>query len=176
MMQLTWSGTSKQIEALRLAQQRLTDLSPATKVGAEIMKKLIDDSFRLQRDPWGGAWKSFSPNTLKARRKGRGKGSAKLLIDTGVLRNSISAVGEPQAIVFGSIYEGRRNANGAEVAGYGRAQQFGTAHIPARPFLPVKDGRFEAPPGTPAGRALAKIRRVIVQYIIKGQSIPEAAE
>lgn len=47
--------------------------------------------FRDQKDPWGQPWAPLKPSTIRARRKGKGGGSAKILRDTGVLSNSLTA-------------------------------------------------------------------------------------
>jgi phage virion morphogenesis protein len=47
--------------------------------------------FRDQKDPWGQPWAPLKPSTIRARRKGKGGGSTKILRDTGVLSNSITA-------------------------------------------------------------------------------------
>jgi phage gpG-like protein len=182
MIRMSWSGTGKQVETLRRVGLRLADLSPATKAGAEVIKTLIDDSFRRERDPWGNAWKPFDPDTLKARRQGKNKKATKgkLLTDTGTMRASMSAVGEEHAIVFGSVFEGRRHpTTGALVTGYAAAHQYGTHKgLPARSFLPVRNGRVDAPSGTPAGKAIGKVKRIIGDYIRFGTTSPvrEAAE
>jgi phage gpG-like protein len=47
--------------------------------------------FRDQQDPWGIAWTPLRPSTIKARRKGKGGGSEKILRNTGVLAPSVQA-------------------------------------------------------------------------------------
>lgn len=76
----------------------------------------------------GEAWKPLLPATLAARRRGRGRGSAKILQDFGQLRQSFHPVS---------------NSRLSKVASnkiYAATHQFGRkkANIPPRPILPVR--------------------------------------
>lgn len=73
------------------ALQDLAFLRPALDGVAYDLGALAARTFKDQRDPWGQPWKPLRPSTLRARRKGKGGGTAKILRDTGVLSNSISA-------------------------------------------------------------------------------------
>lgn len=173
MIKIEWGGTEKMQAALRGASQRMADLSPAMKDGAEELDKLIKDCFRKSTDPWGNPWEPLKEGTLNARRTGKNKKKpkAKILVDTGVLQNSCGATYDQTSIIFGSVYENRRNPKtGQLAAGYAAAHQFGSEKlgIKARPFLPIKNGKIEAPAGTPAGKAFAKIYRTIGSYITHG--------
>lgn len=110
-------------------------------IGFDISQR-VDLTFGAQQDPWNRAWAPLSPVTLALRRKG-GKG-AQILRDTGRLGDSITHNVVGDEVRVGSNVQ------------YARAQQLGnpankmfgkgSAPIPARPFLPIRDGRAELPP------------------------------
>ena len=99
-----------------------------------------DLTFDAQADPWNRSWAPLSPVTLALRRGGGGQ----ILRDTG--RQSQSITHE----VLGSEVRVGSNVQ------YARAQQLGNssnkmygkgaAPIPARAFLPIRDGRADLPP------------------------------
>jgi phage gpG-like protein len=101
------------------------------RIAAESMLAETVLCFRMQRDPYGTPWKPLKPATIAARRKGTRKGArskgAQILVDTGILRNSLNS----------RILGPRRFAIGSPMK-YAAAHQEGTATIPARPFLPSK--------------------------------------
>ncbi len=47
--------------------------------------------FRDQTDPWGQPWLPLKPSTIRARRKGKGGGSDKILRNSGLLSNVANA-------------------------------------------------------------------------------------
>lgn len=82
---------------ISLARRRLRALSDLGFM-VEAMDGIANDvtakvqmGFRDQKDPWGQPWLPLKPSTIRARRKGKGGGSTKILRDTGVLSNSITA-------------------------------------------------------------------------------------
>jgi phage gpG-like protein len=110
-------------------------------IGFDVSQR-ADLTFDRQADPWNIAWAPLSPVTLALRRKG-GKG-AQILRDTGRLGASITHNVVGDEVRVGSNVQ------------YSRAQQLGnptnkmfgkgSAPIPARPFLPIRNGRAELPP------------------------------
>lgn len=109
-------------------------------IGRALVTK-TDLTFRAQADPWGDPWDALSEVTL-ARRRGS---SAQILRDTGILANSIHAqvadthvrVGTP--VDYAAVHQFGNPRNRF----FGRA----LAPIPARPFLPIRDGRADLPEG-----------------------------
>ena len=119
------------LDALRELQGRVRDLRPAM---AEIGSTLVDNiklGFRDGSDPWGRAWEP-----LKHR-------DGQPLLDTGELRNSITFRAGKDRVEVGSN----------DVSGKVLMHQFGGvskgrfrgATIPARPFLPIRDGSVDMP-------------------------------
>jgi phage virion morphogenesis protein len=98
MMQIQYNDA--QIRALlQRLQQTPGSLQPAMRdIGQNLTQNI---GFREQRDPWGAAWKALSRATLNARRKGKGGGSAKILQDTGRLRNAINSQPTANAVAVG---------------------------------------------------------------------------
>lgn len=83
---------------LRKRIERARNLEPAIKVAAQVVDKLIQDSFRNSASPSGEAWEQLKPSTVA----GRTKGSDKALVDTATLKNSTHATDWGKSIVFGS--------------------------------------------------------------------------
>jgi phage virion morphogenesis protein len=140
------SGFSIRVEesqvkaALSTLQGNLSDLTPAMKGIGQVLVTETDLAFRAQADPWGNAWAKLSEVTLQRRRKGKGKGSNKILRDTGRLANSINYRADAASVSVGTNVV------------YAAMHQFGGTKsqwphlwgdIPARPFLPVRNGRVD---------------------------------
>ena len=147
-MRVTVNVRPKQTELDGMIK-RLENLQPALEPAADALVKLVDDSFLNAQTPWGDAWKPLAESTI------RRKGSSRPLVDSGVLKNSITAKAEKLRILLGT---------NVPYAGF---HQFGTPNIPKREFLPVKDGEF--PTEGPAGRTLALIKKYILSYIRTGK-------
>jgi phage gpG-like protein len=88
----------------------------------------VQQGFRESVDPSGNPWRELAEDTVKSRRKGKKKRGPKILIDTGRLRNSISAKSDDQGFKIGTNVE------------YGVYHQQpdgpGKGIIPRRQFLP----------------------------------------
>jgi phage virion morphogenesis protein len=111
-------------DAVRRAAAPPADYGPLLKRVAVALRADALKNFAGSHDPDGNAWAPLKPSTLKGRRKG-GKG-AKPLIDTGLLRNSVTTVRQgPLELLFGTNLP------------RGAYHQFGTRTIPARPFLGI---------------------------------------
>ena len=93
--------------------------------------KWVTKTFRDQGRP---AWQALKPSTLKRRRK-LGAG-AKILQDSGKMRNSIVSAGSGRKLPE-SIYNlsNTKLEIGTNVV-YAATHQFGRGAIPARPFVP----------------------------------------
>ena len=123
-----------------LARRRLTamaarvaDMQPAMREIGETLKANIQMGFRDGADPWGRSW-----DPLRHRQ-------GQPLRDTGQLMNSINwQVDGRQGVTIGP----------SDNAGKARMHQFGGrvtrgpwagARIPARPYLPIRDGFIDLP-------------------------------
>lgn len=137
------------------AVKRAMDLSPVTKPAAERLRGIITLSFSQSRSPLGEAWRPLAPSTVARRRKG----SAKPLIDTGLLRKSVSVRGEKQAVAFGV------SGSAAEYAPY---HQFGGSKIPRRAFLPTDEKGTPVFDGGSAQKWIARTMREVLDYIANG--------
>jgi len=114
-MQVT--GLTETQREMQAVQARLRDLTPVLTVLAADIRTLIDDSFENSRDPSGQSWQPLQPKTVQR------KGSAKPLIDTGVLRSSITTAVAPKSLSVGSRVV------------YAATQNFGRGAIPARRYM-----------------------------------------
>jgi phage virion morphogenesis protein len=127
-------------EALQALIARAQDITPALAEIGETLTSEVRLGFRGSNDPWGAPWQPLSETTI-ARRRG---GSAVPLRDTGVLLNSIQYQVSGNAVTVGT----------ADNAGKARMHQFGGiskgafrgARIPARPYLPIRNGAVDLPP------------------------------
>ena len=122
--------------------QRLTnavsDMTPAmTSIGEQIAS-LIDETFVNQTDPYGNPWAALSSVTIGRRRQG-GRG-AKILQDTGHLKNSITSNPSRTEVEIGLTEKyAATHQFGASKGQYGRTVRNAPipwGNIPARPFLP----------------------------------------
>lgn len=131
-------------------------------IGAHLVSR-VQLTFRDQRTPWGQPWAPLSALTLERRaaprysgtiytkrgkvkkRAARFMAAARILEDTGLLKNSITYQLEETAVVVGT------NKIQAGMLQYGtRKRQFkGKApwgDVPARPFLPsLRPGQLDLP-------------------------------
>jgi len=121
--------------ALNALGQRARNLSPAFR---EIGAGVADEArlgFKGSQDPYGRAWQPLKSSTLAARRKGKGSGSAKPLLDTGRLRNSISfeLLGQSGVVIGTNVKYGTIHQFG------GMAGRSRKVPIPARSFLATRE-------------------------------------
>lgn len=119
-------GMQRLAAQMRAIRGRVRNLDPALRPRAELLRTVIDDSFRDEEGPNGEPWDGLAESTIERRRQS----SPKPLVDTGQLRRSIEVRAERGAIVFGVA---------GAAAEYAPAHQFGTDDIPARPFLPMDE-------------------------------------
>jgi hypothetical protein len=85
------TGLAEAMDELEAITARIRDLSPVLTVAAQDTRTLISDSFRKSRSPDGSPWTPLASSTIKRRRQGPNTRARKatILIDTGVLKNSI---------------------------------------------------------------------------------------
>lgn len=152
--QLTVRGLTQADAELRAMARRVRDHSPATRLGAAELATLIDDCFALSRAPDGTPFAALKPATIAKRRKG----SSTPLVDTARYRRSVSVVGGPRSIRFGT-----------NVA-YAIFHQAGTRFIAIRAVFPVElvGGRWQLIDRGPAAEAFRRIRGYIENYVATG--------
>ena len=147
--------------ALTAMARRTQDMTPAMKVGAEAVKRLITMPYNTYVSPGGVKWKlPLAPSTIKKRRKR----SASPLNDSSHLKESTNTASGARSIFFFAT---------AKYAGF---QQFGTkkkngqVHIPARPFLPItRDGQLVET--GQAGVVFGRIFKSVGNYIVNGKVV-----
>jgi phage virion morphogenesis protein len=94
-----------------------------TAIGAALVSS-TQLRFNDSRAPDGSTWHALSPVTIALRRKGKGKGGAKPLLDTGRLRNSISYAVDANSVTVGSnVVYARMQQFGAKMGEFGRYSQ-----------------------------------------------------
>lgn len=174
-MTITYApGSSPDDAARALAEMRarLGNLQPVLTVQAESIRKLIDDSFRQSRSPDGSAWLPNAASTVAR------KGSAKPGIDTGQLRNSITATAGRNDISFGTNtpYAGPNQFGAVRTGSLKHASSkpkraAGTAFRvvqPARSFMPFRvDGTLITI--GPAGKVFERLARAVGEYVVSGK-------
>ena len=110
-------GLDEALGTLRLLATKGEDLTPMLdELGQDEVARVVQ-RFEQSRSPDGRAWQ-----TLK-----RPRGGEHPLQDTGVLMGSITAQAHGNILQIGTATD------------YAHYHQFGTQHIPARPFLGVSD-------------------------------------
>lgn len=133
-------------DRVRAIANRTGNMMPVIRAIASAMRTATSRRFDAGRDPDGAAWRTLSPTTISMRRRGRGEGGPRPLLDTGRLRRSITFSATANTLRFGTNVV------------YAAAQQFGNQHnrifgrtpapVPARRFLPLSvDGGRLAPEG-----------------------------
>ena len=148
-------GRSPQELARKLSAmvKRTQDMTPAMKVGAESIQRLIQKTFQTSASPTGEKWEDLDPETIKRRRKK----SNIPLVDTGKLRLSMATSYGARTINFGT---------NTKYAGF---QQFGTRFIPARPFLPVTRSGDLTDDAGPAKLVFDRIAAQVGSFIVNGR-------
>lgn len=140
-----------------------SNLSPAFKaIGAELQSN-IQQGFKTQSDPWGNKWQALSLNTriMRANRQTKGKNYTKKGVTTRSFYNAMTGnmqiLRDTSRLLSSINYQA--NANGVEVGtsdtlGKALMHQFGGtikgrmfrgAKVPARPFLPIRNGKVDLP-------------------------------
>lgn len=97
----------------------------------------VDLGFRAERDPWGKPWAGLTAATLDRRRGS----SARILQDTGRLRNSYHFDASSRSVAVGSdVVYAITHQMGAKKGAFGRTARGGAipwGDIPRRAMLPI---------------------------------------
>ena len=117
---------------VRLMQGNLRDILLPGELDIAIGKSCVAEIKKNFRDQGSPKWTPFSPNSLGSRRPSGKKitNSSKLLQDTGNLRDSINFKIDRKGLGFDVVVYSTQTT-----PPYGVYHQFGTKHIPARPFM-----------------------------------------
>lgn len=133
---------------LRRMQENAGNLRPAlAEIGIEFAER-VRGQFSQGKSPYGERWAALSTVTQK-RNNGRRAGGQPLM-DTGRLRSSIGASvkgGDAVSIGTNLIYAGLHQ-NGARQGQFGRTRRNSPipwGNVPARPYMPIQDGRTVLP-------------------------------
>ena len=112
-------GLDEALGTLRLLATKGEDLAPMLdELGQDEVARVMQ-RFEQSRSPDGTAWQAL--------KRPRPRGGDRPLQDTGVLMGSITAQVHGNTLQIGTTTD------------YAHYHQFGTQHIPARPFLGVSD-------------------------------------
>ena len=114
----------------------LTNTRKTTSRLAVVLYQSVQKNFTTQGTDTD-KWKRLAPSTIAGRRKGKGGGSAKILMDTGFMRASITPASTDTEASVG--------LNG-DMSRLGAIHQFGVSNagrnrttvIPARPFMVLR--------------------------------------
>lgn len=95
---VTSNDAAAQAKLQRLAQI-VAHPAQALNQSAQALRRLVQDTFRDERDPWGRPWSSHAPATSAAR--DRASASGQILLDTGRMYNSIDATADDGGVTVG---------------------------------------------------------------------------
>jgi phage gpG-like protein len=150
-------GNAELQSTLRQLEQAVADPKPLHKLWGIASLRWVDQNFRREGSP---AWKPLTANTKAGRRQGRGLGGAKILQDSGDLKNSFNydytgkeaVIGSPKE--YADYHEEGRSGPWTIRAKRKKALFFQTAGgpvfrrkvthpgIPQRKMLPTEDQLF----------------------------------
>lgn len=123
-------------------------LARPTAVLNDIGQTVVDHvqlTFRDSTDPYGERWEPLTDVTLSRRRQG----SNKPLMDSGRLRNSITAQVSGDSVEVGTnVVYASTHQFGAKQGAYGHSAHGNPipwGNVPARRFLPINNGQAELP-------------------------------
>lgn len=104
-----------------------------THVGVKALKE-IDKQFRSDGQNFNTPWSELSQATIDSRRRGKKPGSARILRDSGLLRNSFTFKATRKSVIVGTATEyARLHEEGGRVK-FGNRQ----VTVPQRKMLPGK--------------------------------------
>ena len=146
MANLTVDVNDRQVNRLfsRLLN-KTNNLRPAFRAVGEVVYNSVMENFRAEQDPKGSKWTRLARRTIAERLGKHPSSPIHILHETGNLERSIHTKATNSYVSIGTSVE------------YSSAMQFGNKrkHIPARPYLGVKD------------RDWAEIKATIKDYILR---------
>jgi phage gpG-like protein len=122
-------GITRVLNRFVRMQARARNPRPALIASSVYMLGSIDRNFQSGGRPV--KWVDLSASTLAARRRGKGKGGVKILVDEAQLKNSMWVDLQSDSIAIGPGVVYARRQNWGYPGGPGR----GHSHTPARPFM-----------------------------------------
>lgn len=122
----------------RLSNRISRETEKPLKAGAVYMLGSIERNFKASGRP--KKWQKLAESTVRQRRKGKGKGGIKPLVDTAQLKNSMSTrIRRTSAEVGTNMVQAKRQHFGYP-GGSGR----GHSKTPARPYMMFQDEDIDA--------------------------------
>ncbi|WP_069637334.1 phage virion morphogenesis protein [Campylobacter pinnipediorum] len=144
----------KGFEILRKKLNKIASLgnntTPLMHTIGNILTNSIEDSFENVSSPDGKKWKALKPSTIKD--KAKHKKSDKILRRDGNLADKWVTKASNNSVKVS-------NNTKFTAFAYGLSHQYGTKHIPARPFLPItKNNQLTKPQER-------EVKRVVIEFI-----------
>lgn len=124
----------------RISQNISREIERPMKAGGTYMLGSIEKNFRSGGRP--KTWQKLAASTVMQRRKGKGRGGMKVLVDTAAMKNSMSMRVRPAETHVGTnAVQARRQHHGYPgKKGAGR----GHSTTPKRPFVMFQDEDYDA--------------------------------
>lgn len=146
--QITIIGLSETTKRLASLGTGMSNMQPIMAEIGNMVANTADESFENQKTPWGEAWTPNAQSTVDeyVRKKGKGLSGKKrsalaadkqILIVEGQLRSSITHEADDTSVTVtaGKVYAAIHQFGGE--AGRGKS-----VTLPARPYMPIKDGEL----------------------------------
>ena len=131
-------GIDKVMNRVNRLQRDIKHVEKPMKAAGQYVVGSIVKNFNSSGRP--KKWQKLAPSTVAGRRKGKGKGGLKILIDKGQLRNSHSVRLRSDGVEVGTNMVQAKRQHFGYPGGSGR----GHAKTPARPFVMFQDEDPEA--------------------------------
>lgn len=131
-------GIDKVMNRVNRLQRDIKHVEKPMKAAGQHMVGSIVKNFNSSGRP--KKWQKLAPSTVAGRRKGKGRGGLKILIDKGQLRNSHSIRLRSDGVEVGTNMVQAKRQHFGYPGGSGR----GHAKTPARPFVMFQDEDPEA--------------------------------
>jgi len=131
-------GIDKLFNRLNRIGRNLSQVEKPLKASGVYMLGSIERNFKAGGRPQ--RWKALAASTVKRRRRGKGQGGIKTLVDTATMKNSHSMRVQTDGVVIGT------NAVQAKRQHFGYPGKPGRGHsrTPARPFVMIQDEDVDA--------------------------------
>jgi phage gpG-like protein len=126
-------GLERALRRVSRLEQRITRLERPFKAAGTYTVGSVQKNFSAQGRP--SKWKALAPSTIRQRRRGKGKGGVKILMDTAALRNSMSMRVRTSEVEVGTNKVQARRQHFGYPGGSGR----GHSRTPARPYMMFQD-------------------------------------
>lgn len=126
-------GIEQVLNRFLIIEASVKNLEPAMKAAGVYMLGSIERNFKAQGRP--AKWEALAPSTLSRRRTGKGKGTAQILVNEGLLKGSVTTA-DSVTTTNSSMLIGTNKIQAARMHfGYPEGTGRGHSKTPARPFL-----------------------------------------